>query len=295
MRPTGHARLFIAFALITFAFNPEAFSQFTPAFLQNGSYWGESKSEFDLYAAELMREGQLHQCELLIIFTPKLLDPGSLTELDDAKSPSALTAIQMNQVGTVPRGLIVEQRSISALWRTDSTSLARMSFAGTDGFGNIIKGLFQNRDENAMAWTYSCDSSRSKIQQQPILAPSKNAVFYDELPLRVRMLDFSKTNGEFEVDLAPSLASPQKDTGEFKTAKISWKTNDRTIDVDLTHTGGKDHFVLDRDFPFLLREWQMADGSRLKMKNSLKVDYRNYLKKGDRERALKDPMLRHPD
>src|SRR5438128_1781905 len=129
----------ILIALLGLAWLNNASGQFTPAFLQNGSYWGESKSEFDLYAAELMRDGQPHQCELLIIFTPKLLDPVSLTELADAKSPSALTAIQMNQVGTVPRGLVVEHRSISALWRTDSMSLARMSIAGTDGFGNITK------------------------------------------------------------------------------------------------------------------------------------------------------------
>jgi hypothetical protein len=31
------------------------------------------------------------------------------------------------------------------------------------------------------------------------------------------------------------------------------------------------------------------------MKRSLKVDYWNYNKPGDRERALADPMLRHPD
>jgi len=31
------------------------------------------------------------------------------------------------------------------------------------------------------------------------------------------------------------------------------------------------------------------------MKNSLRIDYWNYNKPGDRDRALKDPMLRHPD
>ncbi len=29
------------------------------------------------------------------------------------------------------------------------------------------------------------------------------AIFYDELPLRVRLIDFSKPNGEFEIQLAP--------------------------------------------------------------------------------------------
>jgi hypothetical protein len=31
------------------------------------------------------------------------------------------------------------------------------------------------------------------------------------------------------------------------------------------------------------------------MKNSIRAAYETYTKPGDRERALKDPMLRHPD
>ena len=57
----------------------------------------------------------------------------------------------------------------------------------------------------------------------------------------------------------------------------------------------RDKFVLDRDGPHLLREWTAADGSRLKMKRNLMVDYWNYNKPGDRERALNNPMLRQPD
>ncbi len=38
-----------------------------------------------------------------------------------------------------------------------------------------------------------------------------------------------------------------------------------------------------------------ANGSHLKMKRNLKVDYWNYNKPGDRERALNNPMLRLPD
>ena len=81
----------------------------------------------------------------------------------------------------------------------------------------------------------------------------------------------------------------------FKPARVNFKTSDRSIDVDVRHDAGTDRFVLDRDFPFLLRQWNAADGSRLKMKRSLKVAYWNYNKTGDREKALADPMLRHPD
>jgi hypothetical protein len=272
-----------------------AAAQFTPAFLQNATYWGDGKAEFDIYNAEMVRDGQRYQFELLLIFTPGFVDPTLLTSLDDPKQPGALPTIRMNTVGTLPRGLLLEQRSLTALWRMDFMSLARLSFAGSDGTGNVVKEVSEHRAENSVSWTYSGNTYRGKVDHQPIVATAKTVLFYDELPLRVRTIDFSKANGEFEVQLAPSLANPEKDLGELRSAIISWKIGERSIDVTVRHSKGTDHLLLDRDFPFLLREWNAADGTRLKIKNSLKVDYWKYNKPGDRERALKDPMLRHPD
>ena len=70
---------------------------------------------------------------------------------------------------------------------------------------------------------------------------------------------------------------------------------ERKIDISIQHDAGTDRFVLDGNFPFLLREWSAADGSHLRLKNSLRIDYWNYNKPGDRERALANPMLRQPD
>jgi hypothetical protein len=61
------------------------------------------------------------------------------------------------------------------------------------------------------------------------------------------------------------------------------------------HDGGTDRFMLDRDFPYLLRKWEGADGSKIQMKRSLKIDYWNYHGLGDRQRALLNPMAQHPD
>jgi hypothetical protein len=123
-----------------------------------------------------------------------------------------------------------------------------------------------------------------------------NGYFYDELPWLVRTIDFfSKPTGGFEVQLAGTTISSKKDTFVFKPAKISYKSTQRSIEVAVEHAPGTDRFILDERFPHLLREWNAADGSKLKMKRSLKVPYWNYNKPGDRERALADPMLRHPD
>lgn len=97
------------------------------------------------------------------------------------------------------------------------------------------------------------------------------------------------------MQLAGSTINSKKDTFAFKPAKISFKSTEKTIDVAVNHAAGVDHFILDRNGPHLLREWTAADGSHLKLKRNLKVDYWNYNKPRDRERALANPMLRQPD
>src|SRR2546423_2662977 len=130
-------------------------------------------------------------------------------------------------------------------------------------------------------------------KERGALPAQKN--FHDELALLAGKIDSKKPPAKFEVQLAGTAIHSKKDSFVFKPAKISFKSTEREIDVAVEHAAGTDHFILDRDFPNLLRQWNAADGSRLKMKRSLKVAYWNYNKPGDREKALADPMLRHPD
>ncbi|HJT79813.1 MAG TPA: hypothetical protein VJ719_01340 [Chthoniobacterales bacterium] len=272
-----------------------ASAQFVPALLENASYWGDGKSEIDFYQAEFARDGERVQCEVIMILTPTFVDPSTLAQVPDNKQPGALPAIRMTHTGTIPRGLAAEPRSIDALWRMDSMSLARLSFSGSDVFGNIAKNIREKRDASGVTWSYMGDVYNGRADPQSISLGGKTVVAYDELPLRMRTLDFGKPAGDSEIELAPSLVSPTKELGEFKPAKVRWEASERTIGVELQHSLGKDSFTLDSNFPFLLREWQAWDGTHWKMKNSIRADYRKYLKKGDRDRAFKDPMLRHPD
>jgi hypothetical protein len=290
---SAHASLGLALILCSSASTAPA--QFAPGLMQNASYWGDGKSEVDLYDAQFVRDGQPHQCEVLLTLTPGFVDPTTLASLENPKQPDALPVIRMNENATVPRGIFAEQRSLNALWRLDFASLARISAVGTDGLGNFAKSVYETREASRISWCYSSDTYRGTANSQEIANPQGVAIFYDELPLRVRTIDFSKASGEFDALLAPTLVTPAKEPGAFKPAKFSWKIGDRGIEVTVRHEGGTDHFVLDRDFPFLLREWSAADGNRWRLKNSLKADYWNYGKNGDRERALHDPMLRHPD
>lgn len=278
--------------LCLFLVGSPVFAQFSPAFLQNDSYWADGKAEFDIYDAQIMREGTPHPCEVLHILVRESFDPKQMIKPDNPNQPGTTQVLKLNQVLHVPSGLSVYQQMHSNFWRVDNAQLLKFSFTSNDGLGNTYKE--GRRESPAFVYEYRTYLGGMAAGTENVAVPP-NGYFYDELPWLVRTLDFQKASGTFEIQLAGTVINPKKDSVVFKPAKVSSKSTEREIEVAVEHAGGTDHFILDRDFPNLLRQWNAADGSRLKMKRSLKVAYWNYTKPGDREKALADPMLRHPD
>jgi hypothetical protein len=268
------------------------FGQFTPALLQNNSYWGDGRAEFNIYDAQIAREGVPRPCEVLHVLVREPFDPKQLVKPEGSPRPDSIAVLKLNQILHVPTGLYVYQQMHSNFWRVDNTRLLKFSLTSNDSCGNSYKEA--RREGDQLSYHYHTYWDGMAEGKETIASPA-NGYFYDELPWLVRTIDFSKASGEFDVQLAGSIINSKKDTIVFKPAKISFKSTERTIDVAVQHGAGADKFVLDRDGPHLLREWTAADGSHLKMKRNLKVDYWNYNKPGDRERALNNPMLRQPD
>jgi hypothetical protein len=170
--------------------------------------------------------------------------------------------------------------------------LLKFSLTSNDSCGNTYKE--GRRGETKLTYEYRTYWDGMASGQEDVSIPA-NGYFYDELPWLVRTIDFANAGKSFEIQLAGSIINSKKDSFEFKPATFSFTRAERFIDVTLKHAAGADTFKLDSQFPHLLREWNAADGSKLKMKRNLKVDYWNYNKPGDRERALNNPMLRLPD
>jgi hypothetical protein len=269
-----------------------AFAQFSPALLQNDSYWGDGKAEFNIYDAQIARYGVPRPCEVLHILVREPMDPKQFVKPENPNQPGAFPVLKLNQILHVPTGLYVYQQMFSGFWRVDNAQLLKFSLTSNDSCGNTFKEA--RREAAGFAYEYHTYWDGMAGGKENVTVPA-NGYFYDELPWLARTLDFQKPSTPFEVQLAGSTINSKKDTFVFKPAKVSFKSTDREIDVAVEHASGTDHFILDANFPNLLRAWNAADGSRLKMKRSLKVAYWNYNKPGDREKALADPMLRHPD
>lgn len=279
----------LCFALFLFAETLQA--QFSPALLQN-SYWADGKAEFNIYGAQIARYGVPRECEVVHILVREPFDQKQLVKPEGPLRPGAFAVLKLNQILHVPTGLYVYQQMHSNFWRVDNAQLVKFSLTSNDSCGNTFKEGRRIGEQFTYEYRTYWDGMAEGKEN---LTPPANGYFYDELPWLVRTIDFSKPGGEFEVQLAGSAINSKKDAFVFKPAKISFKSTERTIGVSVQHGAGADKFVLDRDGPHLLREWTAVDGSRLKMKRNLKVDYWNYNKPGDRERALNNPMLRQPD
>ena len=269
-----------------------SFAQFSPALLQNDNYWNDGKAEFSIYAAEIVRYGVSRPCEVLHIVVREPFDPKQLVKSEGPVRADVIPVLKMNQILNVPTGLYLYQQMHSSFWRVDNAQLLKFSLTSNDSCGNTYKEARRTGDQ--FTYEYRTYWDGMAAGQENVSSPA-NGYFYDELPWLVRTLDFSKPAVESEIQLAGSVINSKKDTFEFKPAKVSFTATERTIEVTVKHGGGADQFTLDRGGPHLLREWKAADGSHLKMKRNLKVDYWNYNKPGDRERALNNPMLRLPD
>ena len=84
---------------------PSCLAQFTNALLQNNSYWGDGKAEFDIFEAQIARYGQPRPAEVLQILVREPFDPKQSVKPDDWRRGGTLAVLKFNQILHVPTGL----------------------------------------------------------------------------------------------------------------------------------------------------------------------------------------------
>src|SRR6266513_1283434 len=129
-----------------------AAAQFTPALLQNNSYWGDGKAEFNIYDAQIVREGAPRPCEVLHVLVRESFDPKQLVKSDKPNQPDAIPVLNLNQTPHAPTGLYVAQQMHSNFWRVDNAQLLKFSFTSSDSSGNTYKE--GRRDSANFAYEY---------------------------------------------------------------------------------------------------------------------------------------------
>ena len=139
-------RLFVFLLLFLFTAG-NAFAQFTPGLLQNSSYWGGGKAEFNIYDAQIVRYGMPRQCEILHILVREPFDPKQFVKPEGSPRPDTIAVLKLNQILHVPTGLYVYQQMHSNFWRVDNAKLLKFSLTSNDSCGNTYKEARRNGDQ----------------------------------------------------------------------------------------------------------------------------------------------------
>jgi len=259
----------------------------TGGFLQSPA-WKDGKAEFNLYDARQVRYGAQHPSEVIHIVVSEKFAAKSLVKSDDWEAAGAYPVLKLNQILHIPTGIYVYQQMHSSFWNLEDGRLMKWTMTSNDGCGNSFKiGERAGNEMRVRFFTYW----ENMVEGELTFPLTAETVFYDELPVWVRTLDFTKPTGERDFLLAPTTITSKNTSLAFATAKVAWKLEDEKIVLTVSSTLGSDRFLLKAESPHVLLEWRQANGGELTLRRSLKLPYWEYNQPGDAERALKDPKF----
>lgn len=261
---------------------PSATAQPEGEFFRSG-YWTDGKAEFNTYTAKMVRYGVARDCEVTHIIVREPWDPSQLVKPDDWQRPGTGNVLKLNQILHIPTGMYFYQQMHSAFWEIPASGpahLVKWSLTSNDGCGNTWKMGVRSDKGWLYEWRTYWDGMAGG---EETVTPPEGAVFADELPLLVRALDFQKSSGELTMPLLPGVIISKKDRLQAESARLSWEKSKEHIVVKVATAKGAHRLVLETGFPHKLLEWSMPDGSSLKLRQSLKIDYWNRNQPADEE------------
>lgn len=278
--------------------------QWSTKWLQEEAYWGDGKAEFNVYEAREVRYGQPRGSNVIHIYEREAFDPAELVQANDPKQPGTHPVIKLNQVLYIPTGIYSQQQMHSSYWKPDTGQLLKATLSSSDSIGNTYKelrALTGWRSWLRGGWSFHWHTYlQGQSEGNETIHADKDATFYDELPMRVRTIDFSAGAGTFAIPLAPSILGAKAEKITFTPATIEWRRRSSTyaqpsgvtghgaitVTVKLRGSLTEDVFILDAKPPYHLREWRKSDGGTLRLQRSFKIDYKAMNKLGDQARLL---------
>ncbi|MGC1480462.1 MAG: hypothetical protein WA771_08155 [Chthoniobacterales bacterium] len=275
--PARHfATAILAFASLSVIAAPTG-SPFSTALLEDESLWGDGQAEYNFYDATEVRYDAPRKSEVRHILVRENFLPNTKVKADDWKTPGAYPVFKLNQIIQVPTGVYRYDQMHSAFWNADTGKLEKFSLASMDSCGNSYKEgrIARNR------LTYDANTYWEKMDRvhREVNIP-ETALFYDELPFKLRLLDWDNVT-KFTAPLTKSVINSKADVLAFEPAKFTVESTDEAKRVTVEHVGGTDTFEFEPESPYTLRLWNKADGGRLQYRGGGRLDYWNHNAPGD--------------
>ncbi|WP_221030945.1 hypothetical protein [Actomonas aquatica] len=250
---------------------------FSPRLLQDDSIWGDGKAEVTVFAAQEKRYGELRETEVRHIVVREDFAADAQVKADNWQAPGTYPVIKLNQIITVPTGTYRYDQGHSAFWRVSDGQLIKFASTTNDSCGLSYKqGNLTAGDWHYRAFTYWEGMS----EVDTTAAAPVGALTYDELPFKLRTLDWGKTT-LFEAPLLETVIDSKADTLAWAPAAFAIQRVPDGWRVTVSHAHGTDRLTFDRESPHTLRRWIRWDGSRLERTHTIRLPYWQLNQPGD--------------
>jgi hypothetical protein len=249
---------------------------FSPALLRD-PLWDDGNAEYSVYRAEEVREGLPRKTETVHIVVKEPFN-GKLRVKSD--SPARDEVLKMNQVVNVPTGVYAFHQMHSSFWDRATGELLKFSLTSNDSCGNSFKMGWSGNGFLELTYHTYWDGEGDGVLKKPL---PKDALFYDELPWRLRCLRDSKTPREVRVMLFPSVIGSKLGKPEFAPATLRVAPDGARGEyrVEVRHSAGTDVLSFDSRPPWILKNWKRSDGSSLNLKKTQRIQYWKKSRPGD--------------
>ncbi len=254
----------------------QAAPPFTTTLLEQ-PLWADGKAEYNFYDAVEVRYGVPRDTEVRHIIVRENFLPNDKVKANDWRTPGAYPIIKLNQIIRVPTGVYRYDQMHSSFWNAGDGNLEKFSLASIDSCGNSYKeARLAGQSLAYQAHTYW--QGQDNVQRDVPLP--EGALFYDELPFKLRLLDWENVE-TFAAPLTGSVIGSQADALEFSPATFTVGNSPDGRIVTVEHLGGTDSLTFATDSPYVLQSWKRADGSSLVLTGTTRLDYWNHNSSGD--------------
>jgi hypothetical protein len=271
-------RFILSSVIISSVLAPALFGNpFTTRLLERHELWGDGNAEMTLFKATEKRYGTLRETEIRHIVVREDFAGKEQVKANDWQAVGAYPVFKLNQIITIPTGTYRYDQGHSSFWRQSDGEL--MKFASTT---NDSCGLsYKQGNRSPGGWRYRAFTYWEGMSEISTDAkPPQGALTYDELPFKLRTLDFG-TVENFEAPLMESVIDSKADALAWIKASFQIQKDASAWLVTVEHQQGTDKFSFDLDSPHALQSWQRWDGSNLSRTQLVRIPYWKLNQPGD--------------
>jgi hypothetical protein len=261
-------------------------SPFSDQLLRDEAFWGDGKAEMTVFRGTEKRYGVARETEVRHILVRESFAAEERVKADDWRSAGAYPVIKLNQIITVPTGTYRYDQGVSTFWRAADGVLIKLSHTTNDSCGLAYKQGELEDDGHWRQRVFTYWQGMSEVDTRT--RRPATALFYDELPFRLRLLDWERAQtGPFRVPVMASVVGSRAEPVAWPEAEITTSREAGDWRVSVAHARGTDVFFFDSASPHGLRRWERWDQTTLDRHITRRLPYWELNRPGDE--SLLDP------